>query len=115
MIVRYGLRPLTPTEQQQFPSLPLVLRIDKVHLTQPPATVPKARYGWIVWLAETYPGCYLLRLPGGATLPVPYNKIAWTAVAADEPATTLGAAKAMEQQRRWQTAVLPSIRQSLRL
>jgi hypothetical protein len=68
-----------------------------------------------VWLAETYPGCYLVRLPGGAALLVPYNKIAWTAVSGDEPSTTVSAAKAMEQQRHWQTAVLPGIRQSLQL
>ncbi len=115
MIARYGLRPLTVTEQQLFPGLRLVLRIYKVRLAQPPTAVPLARAGWVVWTAETYPGCYLVRLPGGATLPVPYNKTNWTAVAADEPATTLAAAKAMEQQRRWQTAVLPGIRQSLRL
>lgn len=115
MMARYGLRPLTVTEQQHFPGLRLVLCIHKVRLTQPPAAVPLARAGWVVWTAETYPGCYLVRLPGGATLPVPYNKMKWTAVAADESATTLASAKAMEQQRRWQTAVLPSIRQSLRL
>ena len=115
MIVRYGLRPLTPTEQQYFPGLRLVLRINKVRLTQPPAAVPKARCGWVVWLAETYPGCYLVRLPGGATLPVPYNKIVWTAVSGDEPATTVSAAKKMDQQHRWQTAVFPVMRQSLRL
>ena len=112
---RYGLRPLTPVEQQQFPGLRLVLRIDKVCLTQPPASIPKARAGWVVWLAETYPGCYLVRLPGGATLPVPYNKIAWTAVPGDEPVTTVSVAKAMEQQNSWQTAVLRSLRQNLRL
>jgi hypothetical protein len=39
----------------------------------------------------------------------------WTAVAADEPATTLAMAQVMEQQRRWQTAVLTGIRQSLQL
>lgn len=115
MIVRYGLRPLTPAEQQYFPGLRLVLRIDKERLTEPPATVPRARAGWIVWLAETYPGCYLVRLPGGATLPMPYHKIAWTAVSGDASVTTVSAAKAMEQQRRWQTAVLPGIRQSLQL
>lgn len=115
MIVRYGLRPLTPVEQQYFPGLRLVLRIDKVRLAQPPAAVPRARTGWIVWLAETYPGCYQVRLPGGATLLVPYHKIAWTPVSDEEPATTVSEAKAMEQRRRWQTAVLPGMRQSLQL
>ncbi|MEZ4641632.1 MAG: hypothetical protein R3E31_02645 [Chloroflexota bacterium] len=115
MIARYGLRLLTPTEQQYFPGLRLVLRIDKVLLAQPLAVVPRAKRGWVVWLAETYPGCYLVRLPGGAALPVSYNKIAWTAVSCDEPATTVSAAKAMEQQHRWQTAVLSGIRQSLQL
>ncbi|MFZ1397495.1 MAG: hypothetical protein WAS33_11380 [Candidatus Promineifilaceae bacterium] len=112
---RYGLRPLTPTEQQQFPGLRLVLRIDKVCLTQPPASAPKARAGWVVWLAETYPGCYLVRLPGGATLPVPYNEMSWTTVADDVPVTTLATAQAMAQHRHWQTAVLHRLRQTLQL
>ena len=115
MIIRYGLRPLTPAEQQYFPGLRLVLRIDKVRLTQPPAAVPQARDGWVVWLAETDPGCFLVRLPGGTTLPAPCNKMAWTAVSGDEPATTLPEAKAMEQQHRWRRAVLPGIRHCLKL
>jgi hypothetical protein len=115
MIARYRLRPLTSAEKQIFPGLRLVLHIDKVRLTQPPAAVPLARAGWVVWMAETCPGCYLVRLPGGATLPVPYNKMKWTTVADDEPLTTLATAKAMEQQRHWQTAVLTGIRQSLQL
>lgn len=115
MIARYGLRPLTSVEQQHFPGLRLVLRIDKVRLTRPPMAVLRARAGWVVWLAETYPSCYLVRLPGGATLPVPYSEMKWTAVAEDEPVTTLTAAKVIEQQHRWRTAVLPGIRQSLRL
>jgi hypothetical protein len=41
--------------------------------------------------------------------------MSWTTVADDEPVTTLATAKAMEQQRRWQTAVLTGIRQSLQL
>lgn len=48
MIVRYGSRPLAPTEQQHFPGLRLVLRTDRVRLAQPLAAVPKAKYGWIV-------------------------------------------------------------------
>ena len=115
MMARYGLRPLTPVEQDIFPGLHLVLSIRKVRLTQPPAAVPFARVGWVVWTAETYPGCYLVRLPGGATLPVSYNKMKWTDVTDDEPATTLATAKAMEQQHHWRTAVLSGIRQNLRL
>ncbi len=115
MMARYGLRPLTVAEQQRFPGLRLVLRIHKVRITQPPTATPLARAGWVVWIAETYPDCYLMRLPGGASLPVPYNKMNWTTVAANEPATTLAAAEAMEQQRRWQTVVLFGIRQNLRL
>ena len=119
----------TPEEKQVFPSLLLVLDVFKARIIKPPAAVPLARADWVVWIAETYPGCYLVRLPGGATLPVPYNEMKWTAPSAcptelgrsgqavdtDQPATTFAMAKAMEQQRRWRTAVLPSIRQNLRL
>lgn len=115
MVARYGLRCLTAEEKQVFPGLPLALDVFKARVTKPPATVPLARAGWIVWLAETYPGCYLVRLPGGAPLPVPYNEMSWAAVADDERVTTLATAKAMEQQRHWQTAVLRSLRQTLKL
>lgn len=115
LIARRGLRPLTSIEQQYFPGVRLVLRMDKVCLTHPPSSVPKARAGWVVWLAETYPGCYLVRLPGGASLPVPYNEMSWTVVADDVPVTTLATAQAMEQHRHWQTAVLRRLRQTLQL
>ena len=108
MIPGYGLRPLTPAEQTLFPGLRLALHIDKVQLIKPPASVTKARAGWIVWLAETYPGAYLMRLPGGATLPVPYNLMVWEKVPAETAVTTLEAVRAEEQRRleeaqKWQT------------
>ena len=115
MVARYGLRCLTAEEKQVFPGLPLALNVFKAQITKPPAAVPLARAGWVVWLAETYPGCYLVRLPGGATLPVPYNEMSWTAVADDEPVTTLATAQAMAQHHHWQTAVLRRLRQSLQL
>lgn len=131
MIARYGLRYLTPEEQRVFPGLPLALNVFKARLIKPPAAVPMARAGWafgelsraVVWIAETYPGCYLVRLPGGASLPAPYSEMSWTApstgsgqaVAHDVPATTFAAALATERQRQWQTAVLRGIRQNLQL
>lgn len=99
MILQYGLRQLAPTGQAIFPGLPLTLRIDKVRLMKPLASVPKARVGWIVWLAETYPAAYLLRLPGAATLPVPYNQLVWETVPVETAVTTLEAVQAEEQQR----------------
>ncbi|MCC6602210.1 MAG: hypothetical protein IT327_03310 [Anaerolineae bacterium] len=99
MILRYGLRPLTPAEQAIFPGLPLTLSIDKVRLMKPLASVPKARVGWIVWLAETYPAAYLLRLPGGATLPVPYNQMIWERVPSETAVTTLEDFRAQEQRQ----------------
>ncbi|MCC6605245.1 MAG: hypothetical protein IT327_18705 [Anaerolineae bacterium] len=99
MIPGYGLRPLTPAEQTLFPGLRLALHIDKVQLIKPPASVTKARAGWIVWLAETYPAAYLIRLPGGATLPVPYNLMVWEKVPAETAVTTLEAVRAEEQRR----------------
>ncbi len=79
-----------------------------------------ARAGWVVWIAETYPGSYLVRMPGGATLLSPFNEMSWTAVSDDAPtdgtpATTLAAAKLAEHQRHWRTAVLRNIHQQLYL
>ncbi len=73
--IRYGLRTLSPSEQAVFPGLRLALHIHKVRLIKPPEGVPKARAGWIVWLAETYPGAYLMRLPGAP--PCPFFIIRW--------------------------------------
>lgn len=115
MVVRYGLRCLTPEEKRVFPGLPLALDIFKARLIKPPAAVPMAGAGWVVWVAETYPGCYLVRLPGGASLPAPYNEMSWTIVTHDIPATTLAAALTTERQMQWQTAVLRGLRQTLHL
>lgn len=115
MIARYGLRRLTDDEKQIFPGLCLVLQIYKATLTKPPAVTPFARVGWVVWVAETYPDHYLVRLPGGATLLAPYHEMSWAAVADNVSATTLSAAKNAEQQRYWQTAVLHDIHKQLHL
>jgi hypothetical protein len=115
MIARYGLRRLTPDERLLFPGLRLVLQISKVQLTKPPAVMPMARAGWVVWIAETYRGHYLVRFPGGATLLAPFNEMSWTAVADDVPASTLFDAKIAEHQRHWRTAVLVNIHQQLHL
>jgi hypothetical protein len=119
MIARYGLRCLTPEEKQLFPGLSLALDVFKARLTKPPAVVPQAKAGWVVWVAETYPGGYLVRLPGGAPLPVPYNEMSWMIVPHDAtggtPVTTLAAAREAERQQQWQTAVLRSMRQTLQL
>ena len=115
MIARYGLRRLTNDEKQIFPGLCLVLQIYKAAFTKPPAVTPFARAGWVVWVAETYPDHYLVRLPGGATLLAPYHEMSWTAVADDVPASTLIDAKLAEHQRHWRTAVLRDIHQQLHL
>ena len=115
MIIRYGLRRLTPDELSLFPGLRLVLQISKVQLTKPPAVMPMTGAGWVVWIAETYPGHYLVRFPGGATLLAPFNEMSWTAVADDVPALNLVDAKIAEQQRHWRTAVLRDIHQQLHL
>lgn len=107
MFDRYGLRRLTPDERLLFPGLRLVLQIAKVQLTKPPAVMPMARAGWVVWVAETYRGHYLVRFPGGATLLAPFNEMSWMApsagsgqaVADDVPASTLVDAKIAEHQR----------------
>ncbi|MCI0395984.1 MAG: hypothetical protein L0332_27065 [Chloroflexi bacterium] len=89
MITRYGLRRLTADEQEVFPSLSLALDVFKARLTKPPAVAPNVRKGWVTWVAETYPGSYLVRLPGGASLIAPYHDIAWERVPVDVPTTTI--------------------------
>ena len=115
MIAQYGLRCLTPDERSLFPGLRLVVQIVKVQLTKPPTVMPMAQAGWVVWIAETYPGHYLVRFPGGATLLAPFNEMSWTAVADDVSASTLVDAKIAEHQRHWRTAVLRDIHQRLHL
>lgn len=118
MIASYGLRRLTQTERQLFPGLRLVLNVRKVRLTKPPSVMPEARAGWVVWTAETYPGHYLVRMPGGATLPADYTQMAWTAVSdesGDIPVTTLADVKAEAWQHKWRTAVRQNIRRNLRI
>jgi hypothetical protein len=113
MIARYGLRYLTLNEQAVFPGLRLVLTVFKARLTKPPAILPRTRVGWVVWVAETYPANYLVRMPGGTILLAPYHQMTWTAVADDAPITTLATVKNEEQQQRWRMSVRRGIQQSL--
>lgn len=106
MIARYGLRRLTPEEQQVFLGLWLALDVFKARMTKPPAAVPRARAGWVVWIAETYPGQHHIRLPGGATMLAPYHNIAWERVPVETPATTIEEVRAEERRlqaeaRKW--------------
>jgi hypothetical protein len=51
----------------------------------------------VVWVAETYPGCYYVRLPGAASLLAPYHDITWERVPAETPATTVEDIRAEER------------------
>jgi hypothetical protein len=104
MISRYGLRRLTETEAAVFPGIPLALQVFKARLTRPPLVVPRARSGWVVWVIETYPGCFLARLPGGATIHANYNQMEWTAVPDETPATTLTMVRAEDERLRTEAA-----------
>lgn len=126
MIARYGLRHLTRAEQQLFPGLYLVLDVRKVRLTGPPSVIPNARAGWafgelsraVVWTAETYPGHYLVRMPGGATLLAPFNQMVWTAVSEESdaiPITTLADLKAEAWRQKWRIAGKQNIHHHLRI
>ncbi|HUM68111.1 MAG TPA: hypothetical protein PLK31_04610 [Chloroflexota bacterium] len=106
MIARYCLHHLTPEEQQVFPGLRLALDVFKARLIKPPAAVPRVRAGWIIWVAETYPGQNHVRLPGGATLLAPYHDIIWERVPVETPATTVEDIRAEEKRlqaeaRKW--------------
>jgi hypothetical protein len=126
IVACYGPRCLTRIEQQLFPGLRLALNISKVCLTRPPVVTPAARAGWafgelsraVVWTAETYPGHYLIRMPGGAMLLAPYNQMAWTAVSEesdDIPVTTLADIKAEAWRQKWRTLVRQNIHRNLRI
>jgi hypothetical protein len=118
IVAWYGLRCLTQAAQQLFPGLRLTLNISKVCLTRPPVVTPAARAGWVVWTAETYPGHYLVRMPGGVTLPAPFNQMLWTAVSEesdDIPATTVADVKADKWRQQWRTAVRQNIHSHLRI
>ena len=98
----YHLRPLTQTEQAVFPGLSLVLYLFKGRITRPPVGLPRVRAGWVVWIAETYPGSHLVRLPGGASILHPYHEMHWERVADEIPATTIDEVRMDEKRREWE-------------
>ena len=100
--ITYHLRPLTETEQAVFPGLTLVQDLFKGRIAQPPAGIPRVRSGWVVWIAETYPRHYLVRLPGGASILAPYHPMSWKRVADDTPVTTLDEVRMDEKRREWE-------------
>jgi hypothetical protein len=103
MMARYGLRRLTPEEQAVFPGIPLALRVFKARITRPPGVLPRAK-GWVVWLAETYPDCFLVQLPGAGVLIAGYHDIQWTAVPDETPATTVALVRAEDERLRLEAA-----------
>lgn len=100
----YHLRPLTQAEQVVFPGLSSVQDLFKGRLTQPPTGIPRVRSGWVVWIAETYPRHYLVRLPGGASILAPYHPMSWERVADETPVTTIEEVR-MDEKRREREAV----------
>lgn len=89
MITRYRLRSLTEAERVVFPGISLACDVFKGRLIRPPTAIPRVRSGWVVWIAETYPGCFLVRLPGGASFTAPYHHVSWERVPDKTPATTV--------------------------
>lgn len=115
MMARYGLRPLTPEEQAVFPGVRLALRVFKARLTQPPAGLVGVKAGWVVWVAETYRGHYLARIPGCGTLLAPYCQMEWVDAPAETPVTTWAAAQVEAQQRQQRQTLRRRLRQCLLL
>lgn len=102
MIARYNLRPLTEAERAVFPGISLVRDIFKGRLTRPPSGIPGVRAGWVVWIAETYPDSYLVRLPGGASILAPYHRMSWERVSDETPATMIEDVRMDEKYRQEQ-------------
>lgn len=98
-ITRYVLRPLATEERAVFPGIPLACDVFKGRLLRPPSAIPGVRAGWVVWIAETYPGNYLVRLPGGANFLVPYLAATWERVSDETPATTVEEVYVEEKRR----------------
>jgi hypothetical protein len=73
LIEAYSLRPLTSEEQGIFPGLHLALDVFKVRLTASIPILFGNQAGWVLWIAESYPGQHLLALPGGSRLHVEYH------------------------------------------
>lgn len=101
-ITHFALRPLTTAERAVFPGISLVRDIFKGRLTRPPSGIPRVRAGWVVWIAETYPDSYLVRLPGGASILVPYHRMSWERVSDETPATTIEDVRMDEKYRQEQ-------------
>lgn len=99
LIEPYGLRPLSAKEQRIFPGLELALDVFKAHLAASIPILSGDQAGWVLWMAETYPGQNLLALPGGSRLHVEYHGIQWERVPADTPVTTLDHVRAGERRR----------------
>ncbi|MCB0020457.1 MAG: hypothetical protein KDE09_21845 [Anaerolineales bacterium] len=76
-------------DQNPFPGITNILQLFKARITKPPATIPRARAGWIVWVAEVYPGLYLAQIPGAGSHYTDHCCMAWERVSDDIPTTTI--------------------------
>jgi hypothetical protein len=101
-MARYALRPLTTEERAVFPGISLACDVFKGRLLRPPSAIPGVRAGWVVWIAETYPDNYLVRLPGGANFLVPYLAATWERVSDETPVTTIEEVRMDEKRREWE-------------
>lgn len=101
-MARYALRPLTTEERAVFPGISLACDVFIGRLLRPPSAIPRVRAGWVVWIAETYPGSHLVRLPGGASILAPYHSMSWERVADDTPVTTIEEVRMDEKRREWE-------------
>ncbi len=86
-------------DQNPFPGITNILQLFKARITRPPATVPRARAGWSVWVAEVYPGLYLAQIPGAGAHYTAHSGMAWERVADDTPATTIEEIQAEDRRR----------------
>jgi hypothetical protein len=109
-------------DQNPFPGITNILQLFRARITKPPTTVPRARAGWIVWMAEVYPGLYLAQIPGAGSHYTEHSGMAWERVADDIPTTTIEDIQAEDRRHalvpdRWrpgQTITTPGTRLSWR-
>jgi hypothetical protein len=85
--------------ENTFPGVTNILKLFKARISRPPAVVPRARTGWIVWVAEVYSGLYLAQIPGAGSHYTEYSGMTWERVPDDTAVTTINDIRAEDCRR----------------
>lgn len=86
-------------DESPFPGVTNILKLFKARITRLPAGVPRARAGWVVWLAEVCPGLYLAQIPGTGVHYTEHSRTTWEPVSDDTLVMTLEEIRAEDRRR----------------